>query len=66
VALSYLYKAGLRVEVEGDIDCAFKIFPRHAYESIKPIKSGGALFSAEFLIKLIRNGIRIKEIPVSH
>jgi glycosyltransferase involved in cell wall biosynthesis len=49
-----------------DIDCAFKIFPRAAYESIKPIKSGGALFSAELLIRLIRNGFRIKEIPVSH
>jgi len=49
-----------------DIDCAFKIFPRAAYEKIRPIKSGGALFSAELLIKLIRNGIRIKEIPVSH
>jgi glycosyltransferase involved in cell wall biosynthesis len=54
---------GLKVR---DIDCAFKIFPRAAYESIKPIKSGGALFSVELLIKLIRNGIRIKEIPVSH
>ena len=49
-----------------DIDCAFKIFPRAAYEKIRPIKSGGALFSAELLIKLIRNGVRIKEIPVSH
>ncbi len=49
-----------------DIDCAFKIFPRAAYEIIKPIKSGGALFSAELLIRLIRNGFRIKEIPVSH
>jgi glycosyltransferase involved in cell wall biosynthesis len=54
---------GLKVK---DIDCAFKIFPRHAYESMKPVKSGGALFSAELLIRLIRNGIRIKEIPVSH
>jgi glycosyltransferase involved in cell wall biosynthesis len=54
---------GLRLR---DIDCAFKIFPRAAYEKIRPIKSGGALFSAELLIKLIRNGIRIKEIPVSH
>lgn len=54
---------GLRAR---DIDCAFKIFPRAAYESIKPIKSGGALFSAEFLIRLIRGGYRIKEMPVSH
>jgi hypothetical protein len=49
-----------------DIDCAFKIFPKTAYESVKPIKSDGALFSAELPIKLIRNGIGIKEIPVSH
>jgi len=49
-----------------DIDCAFKLFSRKAYNKIKPIKSGGALFSAEFLIKLKRNGYDLKEIPVSH
>ncbi len=49
-----------------DIDCAFKVFPRIAYERVKSIRSGGALFSAEFLIKLVRIGYRIKEIPVSH
>jgi len=54
---------GLKVR---DIDCAFKLFPRSAYEAVKPIKSGGALFSAEFLIELIRHGIKIKEVPVSH
>jgi glycosyltransferase involved in cell wall biosynthesis len=54
---------GLNVK---DINCAFRVFPRMAYEKIRPIKAGGALFSAEFLIKLIRNGFRIKEVPVSH
>lgn len=49
-----------------DIDCAYKVFPRIAYERIKPIKSGGALFSAEFLIKLKRVGYKIIELPVSH
>jgi len=49
-----------------DIDCAFKVFPRIAYERVKPIRSGGALFSAEFLIKLKRVGYKIKELPVSH
>lgn len=49
-----------------DIDCAFKLFSQEAYDKIKPIKSGGALFSAEFLIKLKRNGYDLKEIPVSH
>ena len=54
---------GLKIK---DMDCAFKMFPRAAYHAIRPIKSGGALFSAEFLIKLQKNGFTIKEVPVSH
>ena len=49
-----------------DIDCAFKVFPRIAYQKVKPIKSGGALFSAELLIKLKKRGYKIIELPVSH
>jgi glycosyltransferase involved in cell wall biosynthesis len=49
-----------------DMDCAFKIFPRVAYHVIKPIKSGGALFTAEFLIKLERKRFKIQEVPVRH
>lgn len=49
-----------------DIDCAFKIFARSSYEKIKPIKSDGALFSAELLIKLLRSGLKIVEVPVNH
>jgi len=49
-----------------DMDCAFKIFPRDAYNEIKPIKAGGALFTAEFLIKLKRIGYTLKEVPVRH
>jgi glycosyltransferase involved in cell wall biosynthesis len=47
-----------------DIDCAFKLFPRSIYKSIKPIKSDGALFSAEFLLKL--QHFPIIELPVQH
>ncbi len=54
---------GLKVS---DIDCAFKMFPKSAYGAVKPIKSGGALFSAEFLIRLYKKGFKIKEIPVRH
>lgn len=54
---------GLRVR---DMDCAFKIFPRGAYRAVRPIKSEGALFSAEFLIKLKREGFSFKEVPVRH
>lgn len=49
-----------------DMDCAFKIFPNEAYKLVKPVKSGGALFSAEFLIKLKRKGYTLKEVPVRH
>jgi len=54
---------GLRVK---DMDCAFKIFPRKSYLSIRPIVSGGALFTAEFLIKLKNRGYKVKEFPVRH
>lgn len=49
-----------------DMDCAFKIFPTEAYHKVRPIKAGGALFSAEFLIKLKRTGYMFKEVPVRH
>ena len=54
---------GLRMR---DMDCAFKMFTRRAYEAVKPIKSGGALFSAELIIKWKRKGFSIKEVPVRH
>ncbi len=49
-----------------DMDCAFKVFPTKAYQDIAPIKSGGALFTAEFLIKLQRNGFVFEEVGVRH
>lgn len=60
----YIYLMfGLNVK---DMDCAFKIFPNKAYRDIRPIKSGGALFTAEFLIKLKNTGYLFKEFPVRH
>ncbi|MCK5391801.1 MAG: glycosyltransferase family 2 protein [Deltaproteobacteria bacterium] len=60
----YIYLIfGLKVR---DMDCAFKVFPTRAYQDIRPIKSDGALFSAEFLIKLKRNGFKLNEVPVRH
>ena len=47
-----------------DIDCAFKLIPRSIYQSVKPIKSNGALFSAELLLKM--QGLPIIELPVHH
>ncbi len=49
-----------------DVDCAFKLFPRDAYLKIRPIRSEGAFFSAEFLLKLIKEDYNLVEIAVNH
>ena len=54
---------GLKVK---DIDCAFKLIPKSAFDTVKPLKSKGALFSAELLIKIVKNGYGISEVGVKH
>ncbi len=53
---------GLKVK---DIDCAFKLMDRELVAGL-PIKTRGAMMSAELLIRLQRKGVVFKEIPVSH
>lgn len=53
---------GLKIR---DIDCAFKVFRRELLQAL-PLRSHGAMLSAEILIRLSRQGIIIKEVPVSH
>jgi glycosyltransferase involved in cell wall biosynthesis len=53
---------GLKIR---DIDCAFKVFKRELVQNMK-LRSRGAMMSAEILIRLQRQGIAIKEVPVSH
>lgn len=53
---------GLKVR---DIDCAFKLFRRDLIQKLD-LKSSGAMISAEMLIRLKRDGVRIKEVPVTH
>ncbi|MHB1296806.1 MAG: glycosyltransferase family 2 protein [Anaerolineae bacterium] len=48
-----------------DIDCAFKLFKRKVIETIH-VDSGGAMFSAEFMVRTKRAGFKIVEEPVSH
>lgn len=50
-----------------DIDCAFKLFRRKVIESIgSEIRSRGATFSAEWLVRSKRAGFTIAEVPVTH
>jgi len=48
-----------------DIDCAYKLFRRKVIETVK-VESGGAMFSAEFLVRCKKAGFRMVEEPVSH
>ena len=48
-----------------DVDCAFKLFKHKVIEAFR-VESGGAVFSAEFLVRAKRAGFRIVEEPVSH
>ncbi len=49
-----------------DIDCAFKLMRRQVVETLRDeITSGGATFSAEFLVRAKRAGFRIAEVPVT-
>jgi glycosyltransferase involved in cell wall biosynthesis len=48
-----------------DVDCAFKLFRRKVVEAIH-VESGGAMFTAEFLVRVKRAGFKILEEPVSH
>ncbi|HHX66341.1 MAG TPA: glycosyltransferase family 2 protein [Chloroflexi bacterium] len=48
-----------------DIDCAYKLFKRQVVERVQ-VESGGAMFSAEFLIRAKHAGFTIVEEPVNH
>ena len=48
-----------------DVDCAFKLFRRSILKSVR-VKSTGATFSAEFLIKARRGGFRFEELRATH
>lgn len=48
-----------------DVDCAFKLFEKKIIHEL-PIKTRGATTSAEILIRLSKNKIIWKEVPVSH
>lgn len=53
---------GLKVR---DIDCAFKLFKRDLVAPL-PVYSRGAMMSAEMLIRLQKQHISFKEVPVTH
>lgn len=53
---------GLRVK---DIDCAFKLFRKRVIDTIS-IDSIGAFVNSEILLRAVKKGYTVKEIPVTH
>lgn len=53
---------GLKVR---DIDCAFKLFRREVFETIK-IDAVGAMVNTDILVQSQRYGFKIKQHPVTH
>jgi glycosyltransferase involved in cell wall biosynthesis len=51
-----------------DVDCAFKLFRREAFERVPlaRVRSNGAFFSPELLITLRRAGVRVRQVGVRH
>jgi glycosyltransferase involved in cell wall biosynthesis len=48
-----------------DIDCAFKVFRTSFVQGLR-LRSRGAMINAEILIRLSRQRVPIKQVPVSH
>jgi glycosyltransferase involved in cell wall biosynthesis len=48
-----------------DVDCAFKLFPRELIQRLE-LRSDGALFSTELLVKTLATGARVGEVGVHH
>lgn len=48
-----------------DLDCAFKLFKREVFETIK-VSSEGAMVNAELLSRANKHNFTFKEVPVSH
>lgn len=48
-----------------DVDCAYKLFSRQVRDSIV-LQTSSAITVTEFIVKAIRHGYKIKQIPVIH
>jgi glycosyltransferase involved in cell wall biosynthesis len=71
LVIAWVYNRFIRVLFGGgfkDVDCAFKLFRRSAFERmpIERVRSNGAFFSPELLIKLRAAGVRMAQVGVPH
>ena len=69
--IAWVYKQVIRVLFGGgfrDVDCAYKLFRTEIFERapLADVRSNGAFFSAELLLRLRAAGLRVKQVPVPH
>ena len=69
--IAWVYNRLIRVLFGGgfrDVDCAFKLFRRSAFDRMPParVRSNGAFFSPELLIRLRAAGVRMTQVGVPH
>lgn len=48
-----------------DVDCAYKLFPAKVRDSIT-LRTSSAITVTEFIVKALKNGYKIKQLPVTH
>jgi glycosyltransferase involved in cell wall biosynthesis len=60
-----LVRGLFRLQGARDIDCAFKLIRRGIFRKFR-LETTGAMISTELLVKASKNGLRIRELGVSH
>lgn len=71
LVIAWVYKQVVAALFGGgfrDVDCAYKLFRTAVFERapLEEIRSDGAFFSAELLLRLRAAGARIRQVPVPH
>ncbi len=69
--IAWVYKQVIGVLFGGgfrDVDCAYKLFRTEIFRRVPlaDVRSNGAFFSAELLLRLRRSGVRVREVAVPH
>ena len=71
LVIAWVYKHVIRTLFGGgfrDVDCAFKLFRTEVFERapLVEVRSNGAFFSAELLLRLRAAGLRVRQVSVPH
>lgn len=69
--IAWVYKQVIRALFGGgfrDVDCAYKLFRTEIFQQVPltDVRSNGAFFSAELLLRLQAAGLRVRQVSVPH